>query len=543
MGNIAKLLSSIEKSKTDFGLWLAAFLSLISFRLLVESWLFGFENRNAPFLFFEWTHNVLFFLLSFVLFLPLARFFLRISLRAASNVLLFGFLVILTPPIIDFLLSGGRGFWSFYIFDGLPGLFVRFLTFFGDRPDMGITYGVRVEVAVVTIFFGWYVFYKFRSVLRALAAAISSYALLFFLGTFPSWAAIPFVGISDGRWLLRPADIAGVFLSSFSLFSRHFVDPPSVLNAKMSLVYAAILPFVVGVWLFCERKSLFLALFRNSRFPQVIYHGGLFCIGMGFSMIFSRSRVTFDFFSILSAVLLLGSVILAWLASVVVNDRFDASIDRVTNKIRPIPSGAVEDRLYSEVGAAFFFASILLSAIVFPKGALLLFLYQSIAWSYSAPPFRLKRFPVVATSVSALASLLVLFIGYMSISRDQTLEGLPASLLWLFFFSYAIALPLKDFKDIEGDRRDGVWTLPVLLGVQRSKLLIGTGIFLSFLTSVSVFRSQALFLPALLFGGASFWAIIAMKEKTGRITYRSVFGWMLAFVFCYGIFVVRGIFQ
>ncbi|MFZ1736045.1 MAG: hypothetical protein WAU31_03865, partial [Candidatus Moraniibacteriota bacterium] len=57
------LIQAIEKSETSFGLWLGAFFGLITLRLLVESWLFDFGSLSVGFLFFEWTHNVLFFLL------------------------------------------------------------------------------------------------------------------------------------------------------------------------------------------------------------------------------------------------------------------------------------------------------------------------------------------------------------------------------------------------------------------------------------------------------------------------------------------------
>lgn len=518
---------------------MTAFSCLILSRLLVESWLFGFETRSAIFLLYEFAHNFSFFLLSFVLFLPIFQYFARVSLSVASNMLLFGFLVILSPPIVDFIVSDGKGFWSFYIFDGLSGLFSRYLTFFGDRPDMGITYGVRVEVTLVTVFFGLYVFLKTKRFFRALLGALSAYSLLFVLGTFPSWMAIPILGISDGAWILRASDVAGVFLSPLAFFSRDLVDPRSILNAKMSLIYAGILPFVVGIWLFARHKAIFLALFRNARLPQVSYHGGLLFVGMGLAVLFSGAKLSLEFFDVLAAFLLLGAVVSAWLASVVPNDCFDTIIDAETNASRPLPSGAIPISLYRTIGVGFFATSIFFSALVSPKAAIFLLLYQAIAWAYSAPPFRLKRFPVIASFVSAVASVLILMLGYIVFSPDGTAKMLPVSIVFLFLFVYTVSIPLKDFKDIEGDRKDGVWTLPVLLGAEWAKIVIGSGIFLSFLASVFVFRAPALFFPALLFGGASFWTVISMKQKTGRITYRSVFWWILGFVSSYGVVIAR----
>lgn len=517
---------------------MVAFFTLILSRLLVESWLFGFETRSASFLGYEFVHNFLFFLLSFILFLPIFQYFARVSLATASNMLLFGFLVILLPPIIDFFISDGKGLWSFYIFDGLPGLIARYFTFFGDRPDMGITYGVRVEVALVTIGFGLFVFLKTKSVFRALFGALSAYSLLFFLGTFPSWAALLIEGVSEGRWVLRGSDVAGVFLSPFSFFSHELIDPPSLLNAKMSVVYAGLLPLVVGWWLCVRQRRLFLALFRNARFPQAVYHAGLLFVGMGLAFLFASPKVSFGLFDMLSVWLLFVAVVSAWLASTVVNDFFDTVIDADTNAARPLPSGAIARPLYAAIGSGFFVVSLLFAAVVSVRAALFLLLYQAIAWGYSVPPFRLKRFPIIASFASAVASVLVLLLGYTLLAPDGTSGTLPASFLTLFVFVYTVSIPLKDFKDIAGDAKDGVWTLPVLLGAERAKLFVGTGIFLSYLASVFVFRAPALFIPAILFGGASFWAVISMKQKTGRITYRSVFWWILGMVALYGFWGV-----
>ena len=538
MKAIRTLIRVIERTETDPGLWFVSFSSLVLVRLLVESWLFRFNGLSPAFLFFEWAHNFLFFLLSFLLFLPLFRFFARVSLSEASNILLFGFLIVLSPPIIDFLISHGKGLWSFYIFDGFPGLISRYFTFFGDRPDMGITYGVRVEVAFVSLFFGLYVFLKTKKRARAFLATVSAYTLLFMLGTFPSWAAMLIEGVAGGEWLLRGSDVAGVFLSPLSFFSNGFADPRSILNIKMSLVYASILPFVVGGGLWLYFRTIFLALFRNARFPQAVYHAGLLLVGMGLSILFAGAKISFQFFDMLAVFLLLASVMSAWLASVVVNDCFDMAIDAETNAFRPIPSGSVSPSLYRFIGVGFFVASLLFSALVSPRAALFLLLYQALATMYSMPPFRLKRFPLVASFVSAVASALILLLGFSVMVPGGSLASLPVSFVFFFLFAYTVSIPLKDFKDVAGDAKDGVWTLPVLLGVEWAKSLIGGGILLSFLASTFVFRAPQLFFPAILCGGASFWAVVSMKEKTGSITYRSVLWWIVCFVALYGLWTV-----
>lgn len=541
MGMIRFIIRSLEQSNTTFGLWLVSFSSLIAARITIELGLFGFERHSGIFLWYEWTHTFLFFLLSFLLFLPMVRFFARVPLSSASNVLLFGFLIILSPPVIDFILSDGAGFWSFYAFDGFPGLVGRYFTFFGDHPDMGITYGVRFEVAIVSILFGVYVFLKTHRALRSASATLSAYTLLFFLGTFPSWAAILIEGISEERFLLRASHVAGIFLSPLSLFSRDEVDLRSILNAKMSLVYGTLLPFVTGLWLFSHQPKLFRALFRNARLPQIFYHSGLLMCGMGLSLLFSNADFPRGLFEVLSVIVLLFAVVSAWLASVVVNDFFDTSIDIRTNPTRPLPSGTIPPALYSSIGIAFFGVSMLFSGLVSLRSALFLVAYQAIAFLYSAPPFRLKRFPGMASLASGFASLLILILGFTTFAPDGSVRDMPFSFLALFLCAYAVSIPLKDFKDIPGDREDGVFTLPVIWGVERAKLLVGSGIFLSYMASIWVFSLSSLFLPALLLGSASFWTIFSMREKTGRITYRSVFWWILGFVSIYSALVAGAV--
>lgn len=149
-----RIIRAIEREPFSLPFFCVAFLSLIFCRIGVESFLDFFAPQPLDFLFFEFTHTFLFFLRLLSFLIPVVRFAGAPSMASTVNILLFGFLIILTPPIIDTIVFHGSTFWSFYKFDSLSGLAWRFLTFFGDRPDVGITYGVRAEVAFVTIGLG-----------------------------------------------------------------------------------------------------------------------------------------------------------------------------------------------------------------------------------------------------------------------------------------------------------------------------------------------------------------------------------------------------
>ena len=126
----------------------------------------------------------------------------------------------------------------------------------------------------------------------------------------------------------------------------------------------------------------------------------------------------------------------------------------------------------------------------------------------------------------------------------QNIDHFPFSIIILLVIGYTLSLPIKDFKDISGDKKDGVYTIPVLFGENIAKIIIGSGIFISFILSTIILNEKQLLLWAMLFGGISFWLIVKMKKdrKNSLINYRNIFWWMLAVVFIYLIILAKVIF-
>ena len=281
----------------------------------------------------------------------------------------------------------------------------------------------------------------------------------------------------------------------------------------MSIVYAALAVFLAGILLFREYPRYFLALRRNSRLPQLAYHGGLLFLGMTIAFLFAEAPFAPDFFHIVGTFVLLCGVGCAWFASVVVNDCYDIRIDAYTNKTRPLIENTVPSELYKTFGILFFIASLILTGII-SFGAMLLVLgYQAIAWLYSAPPLRLKRFPIIATILAAFAGILILVAGFLVVAPEDGLPMLPLPILFFLFAAYALALPIKDFKDIRGDALDHTYTLPVLLGATKARLFIGSLLFLLYAASPLVLNARKLFVPADLFRQSR---VLGSAERHGR---------------------------
>lgn len=536
---LRRVIKSIENTPLTLASFVTAFFALIVMRLLVENTLGRFAEHSFFYFFFEFTHTFLFFLCSFLLLLPLVRYAGKSNLMQATNILLFGFLIIITPPIIDTVIFRGGSFWSFYEFDGLIGLLFRYITLFGDTPEMGITYGVRVEVVLVTLALGLYTFLKSSNLPKALGVSLIAYTVLFVLGTFPSWLTLGILAFEKSFLAINQNDVASLFLTPEHIFSRNLSDFRSVLNAKMSIVYGALAIFLAGLTLWREYPRYFIALWKNARLPQLIYHAGLLFAGMTIAFYFTDTPLRIDFFHIIGAFVLLAATESAWLASVIANDLYDTQIDRLTNTRRPLIQNTIPQTLYATFGILFFITSLILAGIISFSALLILLGYQAVAWLYSAPPLRLKRFPIVATAFAGFAGILIFIAGFLIVSEANDFSLLPLPLLFFLCIAYTLSLPIKDFKDIQGDAFDHVYTLPVLLGAEKAKLLIGSLVFLLYIASPFILRAQSLFVPALVFGSLIFWILQQGTDKESSFfSYRKLPGLVLAITACYGITAV-----
>jgi chlorophyll synthase len=168
---------------------------------------------------------------------------------------------------------------------------------------------------------------------------------------------------------------------------------------------------------------------------------------------------------VLLGVVLAGPLVCG--TSQAVNDWFDRHVDAINEPHRPIPSGRVPGQWGLAIAVLWTLLSLLVAASlgtwVFWATAIGLLM----AWAYSAPPVRLKRNgwwgnTAVAFSYEGLAwvtGAAVMLGGMLPDGRILLLAGLYSA------GAHGI-MTLNDFKAIEGDRRMGVRSLPVQLGVE-----------------------------------------------------------------------------
>lgn len=165
------------------------------------------------------------------------------------------------------------------------------------------------------------------------------------------------------------------------------------------------------------------------------------------------------------------------------NQIFDLEIDRINKPRRLLPSGRISRPEAWCLSVAFLVIALLLAAwinlqcfFVVLGGALGTFLY-------SVPPIRTKSRGVWANLTIALVrGTLLPVAGWSTVKHVMQPEPwVLGAILGVYFLG---AVTTKDFSDVEGDRRGGCRTLPVIYGVERSIRIIAPFFVLPFLALV-----------------------------------------------------------
>ncbi len=153
-------------------------------------------------------------------------------------------------------------------------------------------------------------------------------------------------------------------------------------------------------------------------------------------------------------------------AGYVINDYHDVKIDAV-NKPKKLFVGRLIPRRY--VLLLYFTLNILglaLALFVGKQIALINLTSISLLWVYSA---KLKKTFLLGNVVVALLTLLSVYLVALYFDRNYFLVGLFG--LFAFFTNF-IREVIKDIEDMKGDAAFGCRTLPVVLGVRKSKQFI-----------------------------------------------------------------------
>jgi 4-hydroxybenzoate polyprenyltransferase len=518
---IRKFVEKLEDTPMSFIGWATAFVGVVSIR-------FFFEMLSSPSPAFPaapdvstMIHYLLFFIGAFVSCALIVNVFVP-NIGRITKIILFISPVLWLPPIIDLICSGGGGYAMAYIFTGGSSLLRDLLTFNGSSPFGGMTPGIKTELASIVIGVACYVFIKTKNIIKTILAALFCYCLVFFWMAIPSILAMIMVG--SGQTISVSASqvfnaVVGVFYSSHipsDIFRPveqvgYAYGIGLIFNAGLSHLFYLIDSILLGLWFFSFRRVAAMAVLKNIRPGRALHFGFMVLVGVGAAMVAGGRFVNWVDGMVLATILI--AFFCAWLFSVGTNDAVDVAIDSVSNAGRPLVTGALSVGI-SRATNAFFLAWALIGGFVAGYWTLFLILvFLAAYYVYSIPPLRLKRVPILATFLIALASLSAAMAGFYFLSPGKLVSEFPGNLLLIILIFFTLCTNIKDVKDISGDRANGVTTIPVVFGEKLGRRIVGLLFALSFVLMGAIARSPLVMAVSVVAAVSGYVVVVAGKYR------------------------------
>jgi geranylgeranylglycerol-phosphate geranylgeranyltransferase len=149
----------------------------------------------------------------------------------------------------------------------------------------------------------------------------------------------------------------------------------------------------------------------------------------------------------------------------VINDYFDINIDKINRPNRVLPKG--ELTLKEALGFYIFLSliSLLLSIFISLIALLEVFFASALLFLYS---YKIKRIPLLGNFVVAFLTGFAFIYGGIAVNNVEA-AVIPALFALLINFIREI---VKDMEDVEGDKQQGINSLPVVYGFKKAKMII-----------------------------------------------------------------------
>ncbi len=155
-------------------------------------------------------------------------------------------------------------------------------------------------------------------------------------------------------------------------------------------------------------------------------------------------------------------------ASQAINDWFDRDVDRINQPGRPIPSGRIPGLWGLRIAAAWMVLALGVAYALGPWVSVTAAFGMLLAWTYSAPPLRLKNNGWWGNLAVGLSYEGLPWFAGAAVMRAGLPDARVVALAALYSLGAHGIMTLNDFKSIEGDRVSGVGSLPARLGAARA---------------------------------------------------------------------------
>jgi geranylgeranylglycerol-phosphate geranylgeranyltransferase len=149
--------------------------------------------------------------------------------------------------------------------------------------------------------------------------------------------------------------------------------------------------------------------------------------------------------------------------SMVLNDLFDIEVDKINNPTRPLITGEITKKEAILLSLGLLSITEILSVIYFPR-FLQYIIHAAILNIIAYTPF-LKKIPIIKNiSCAALISFSVIFSGLATNMNIMGKIDVLITFVRLLFFGSLYNEIILDIRDYDGDKLNGINTIPVVFG-------------------------------------------------------------------------------
>lgn len=471
-----QVLHGLETAASRGGRWLFLLWGFIFARNLLESLLeaprvMGFDWRGEISFGMVFLHFPLFYLALFLGLVLVLHFLLRRPIERVAGVVASGFVVILSVPLIDGLLFPGRGADLSY----MPGFGSVLWDFWNPSASLeAVSPGQRFEIVFAMHLAGAYCVVATGRHLTGLLLGLAAGGFLFLWSAFlGAWPAIVAKVVGTGATGVDPAYL-------------ELVRGPGLIASESRRHALLFVPWVLAggllfVWRLDRRR--FLQLTRGLLGSRLLHYSGMAPAGFVLGwIVYHRFAGTqpLTVVDYLAAGTTWAAMVAAYVAAWGWNARYDHTGDRIN--AAGTSGGAAPSDLRQDgecLGWAAAVVAVALALVVSYHVFLLVVSCIFLAWAYSVPPLRLKRWPLLATGTLATLSVLSLAAGFALFGQEMTLHVLPPRVAWMLWVGVTLGFTAKDLKDVRGDRAEGTVTLATLLPARAARwvtaVLVGAG--------------------------------------------------------------------
>lgn len=459
--NIEKFIVRLERKKYPILYWVSTFFSIVFLRNFLE--IFSSQNGKIIDYLKFFFHFPLFWISILISILFILYLLTKEKIIFILKSMIFFFPIILLAPIIDLLMGGYEIEYIFSIND-----FINFFKTFKFLPIenfYGISYGIRIEVLFIAFLGALYVFVKTKKAYKSLLVAFIIPILISLYGALPVWLKLLGVSIEQKNFIL-----AYVFLISFQTL----------------LIFIVIYKNKLIRFLKDKRHFIFLHYLTML----------LFGFWLGATKTSFMNQVSW-----VNLILLIISIFFGWLFAVSINDIFDIKINKKSYE-------------FEKTAFVSFLMSSTFVLIVGYNYFLFALICACISFIYSAPPLKLKKYPIISTLLLSIISLLIAFMGFML--PGNSIKDFPIQITYLILICITLAFTVKDIKDIKGDKKEKVWTIPIIFGEKRGIFLTSLLILVSYFAVPLILNIPNLIILSLVFGLINFFIINKKKTSTSN---------------------------